>query len=140
MTTIRTANENDVSQLEKLFLEIRKQTFTWDHPDKFKLEDYKKSTEGEIVFVAEENMEILGFISIWAQDNFIHNLFIRHNRQNEGIGKLLLNKAIEQFPPPLYLKVVTHNTKACHFYEKHGWEKLSTHKDAPEPYHLYKYK
>ena len=102
MTKIRIANENDILQLEKLFLEIRQQSFTWERPEKFKIEDYRKSTEGEVVFLAEDNGEILGFISIWAQDSFIHNLFIRHDRQNEGIGKLLLKKAIEQFPQPLH--------------------------------------
>ena len=36
--------------------------------------------------------------------------------------------------------MITYNTQACQFYEKQGWEKLSTHEeDATEPYHLYKY-
>lgn len=139
MTTIRIANENDIPQLEKIFLETRQQAFTWERPDKFKIEDYKKSTEREIVFVAEDNDEVIGFISIWAQDSFIHNLFICSDRQNEGIGQLLLKKAIEQFPPPLHLKVMTNNKKACQFYEKQGWKKLSTHEDVTEPYHLYEY-
>ena len=44
-----------------------------------KIEDYKKSTEGEKVFVAERNKQVVGFISIWEADSFIHNLFVDPN-------------------------------------------------------------
>lgn len=139
MIKIREFKETDTEQLEKLFLVARQQTFTWESSDNFKLEDFKKSIQGEVVFVAEEKNEILGFISVWAVESFIHNLFIRPDRQNEGIGKLLLKKAIEQFCLPLHLKALTQNTKACRFYESQGWEKIATYEDVPEPYHVYKY-
>lgn len=79
MISIRKAKESDISQLEKLFLISRQKTFTWDNPSKFKVEDYKKATEGETVFIAEnDTQEIVGFISVWEHDAFpfIHHLFI----------------------------------------------------------------
>ena len=41
-------------------------------------------------------------------------------------------------PLPVTLKVDIKNTKACIFYEKLGWKKISTHKSTPS-YHLYSY-
>lgn len=48
MITIRKAKESETSQLEKLFLTARQQTFHWESPNKFKLEDYKKATNNFI--------------------------------------------------------------------------------------------
>ncbi len=77
MISIRKAKEADTSQLERLFLIVRQQTFTWENPNKFKIADYKNVTDGETVFVAEEAGEIVGFISVWEHDThpFIHHLF-----------------------------------------------------------------
>ena len=135
-TQIREARESDVPELEKLFLSVRQETFKWENPKNFKIEDYKKSTEGEKVFVAEKDQAIAGFVSIWEADSFIHNLFVYPKYQDVGIGKQLLKKAVESVPHPITMKVVTYNIKACGFYESQGWKKVSTHDDTP-PYHLY---
>ncbi len=63
MIKIRKASSGDTPQLEKLFLEVRQATFTRENSNKFKLEDYRKSTEGETIFLAEkDNKQIIGFI------------------------------------------------------------------------------
>jgi len=93
MITIRQAKESDTSQLEKLFLVTRQQTFHWESPNKFKLEDYKKATEGESVFVAEDNRgTIIGFISVWEMDEFpfIHHLFVASEHQRKRVGEVLI--------------------------------------------------
>lgn len=48
-------------------------------------------------------------------------------------------KTVITFPPPMTLKVITRNMKACDFYEKQGWKKVSTHEEGSSPYHLYSY-
>ena len=68
MITIRRSNDNDIPQLEKLFLITRQHTFVWESPDKFKLEDFKQATVREIILVAEDDDVIVGFISVWTQD------------------------------------------------------------------------
>ena len=70
---IRRAEESDVPQLETLFLRTRQQTFHWEHPDKFKLEDYRKATVGETIFVAEEGA-IVGFLSMISIPSFFRFL------------------------------------------------------------------
>jgi ribosomal protein S18 acetylase RimI-like enzyme len=133
---IRDAREDDTNKLEILFKITRQKTFKSAPHDSFKFGDYKKSVEGEKVWVVEKDGDIVGFISIWIQDNFIHNLFVHPNYQGCGIGAQLLQKAEEYLSRPMELKVTTENIKAFKFYEKHGWKKISIHEDELEPYIL----
>lgn len=133
---IRKAIDKDTEILEVLFQITRQKTFESSSPQSFKIGDYKKSVEGEEVWVAEVDGNIAGFISLWIQDNFIHNLFVHPDYQDCGIGAQLLQKAEECLSRPMGLKVTTDNIKAFKFYEKHGWKKISIHEDEPEPYIL----
>lgn len=124
MIKIRKAETSDTPQLETLFLVTRQRTFHWENPDKFKLEDFKQSTSGETIFVAEdEGSTIVGFVSVWEQDAvpFIHHLFVAPNHQRKGIGELLMESLLTWLPLPYHLKCVSKNREALAFYRKHGW-------------------
>lgn len=124
MIKIRKANEADVRQLEELFLITRRHTFHWENPEKFKPKDFKQSTAGETILIAEdEKATIVGFISVWEQDEapFIHHLFVAPNHQRKGIGQLLLRSLMTQLPLPYRLKCVTKNKSALAFYQSQGW-------------------
>ena len=124
MIKIRKAETGDTPQLETLFLVTRQRTFHWENPDKFKLEDFKQSTAGETIFVAEdESSTIVGFVSVWEQDAvpFIHHLFVAPNHQRKGIGELLMESLLTWLSPPYRLKCVSKNREALAFYHKHGW-------------------
>jgi len=128
MIKIRKARVSDTSQLELLFLITRRHTFNWENPDKFKLEDYKQTTAGETVFVAEdENGMIVGFISVYEQENppFIHHFFVARDHQRKGIGKLLIRSISSWLPPPYRLKCLAKNKEALVFYQKLGWIEVS---------------
>ncbi len=133
---IRKVRDEDTGSLEILFQVTRQQTFKLTNPQSFKIGDYKKSVEGEEVWVAEIDGNIVGFISLWMRDNFIHNLFVHHDHQGSGIGAKLLKKAEERLSRPMELKVTKNNVNAFNFYERHGWETISIHEDALEPYIL----
>ena len=138
MTNIREAKNEDTDALEKIFQITRQKTFKLTPSKNFNIGDYKKSTEGEEVWVFEENGNIAGFISLWLPDNFIHNLFVHPDFQGRSIGQQLLKKAEERLCRPMALKVSMGNLKACLFYEKHGWEKISMHENEQEPYILFR--
>jgi ribosomal protein S18 acetylase RimI-like enzyme len=124
MTKIRRAIESDIPQLEALFLITRRQTFTWEKPDKFKLDDYKKATDGETIFVAEDDTgKILGFISVWEKDSppFVHHLFVALDQQRQGIGEALIRCLFSWLPRPYRLKCVAKNLAAIAFYLKNNW-------------------
>lgn len=135
---IRQYCSEDKKQVAQIYLTCRQETFDWRPTSEFLLEDFDKDTEGEVILVAELNGAPVGFISTWVQDDFIHNLFVAPSYQSEGIGELLLQEALKLIQRPARLKCVVQNTKACRFYEKHGWEIESTTNDDPmEPYHTY---
>jgi GNAT superfamily N-acetyltransferase len=123
MIKIRKASNSDTPQLEQLFLEVRQNTFTWENPNKFKLEDYQKATEGETVFLAEDDKKIIGFISVWEHDSpaFLHHLFVSKAHQRQGIGRLLIQSISSSIPLPYRLKCIVKNENALDFYLKNNW-------------------
>ena len=138
MTHIRRAHPEDTPQLEKLFQLTCQRTFATRPATDFQIGDYAKSTTGEDVWVAEENDQILGFVSIYPANNFVHNLFIHPDSQRIGLGTHLLHMAEMNLGHPMTLKIAMDNLTACSFYEKHGWVRISVHEDGNEPYVLYR--
>lgn len=136
--TIRQATPQDTQSLEELFLLTRRATFTSRAPEVFQRGDYQKSVEGEEVWVAEQDDIIVGFISLWLPDNFIHNLFVHPDWQQQGVGTMLLKRAEDHLGCPLSLKIAMDNLDACQFYQKHNYELISIHTDTEEPYMLYR--
>ena len=120
MITIRKAKISDIEQLEKLFLLTRIYNFTSRPIDHFQIGDYADSVKDDQVWLGERNNIIVGFVSIYLADNFIHNLFVHPNFQQGGIGSMLLKKARSNLQKPMTLKIAIDNLKACSFYEKHG--------------------
>lgn len=131
---IRKPTEKDILELEKLFQLTRQSTFTTRSSETFQIGDYQKSTADDEVWVAEDSGVVVGFVSIYTADNFIHNLFIHPKHQGKGIGRQLLQIAER----PMTLKAAIDNPKAFTFYEKYGWYQASIHSDEDEPYILYR--
>ena len=119
--SIRRVQLEDGPYLEKLYMESRIDTFTWVDPVHFKLSDFTQDTSEEEIWVALHKGRITGFISVWAQESFIHHLYVDKKYHNKGIGSALLNEAAKNFPSPLRLKCLSQNEKAVKFYEKKGW-------------------
>lgn len=113
--------ESDRTALQQLFLKIRKETFTWKDQTAFHLEDFDKETHGEYILVAFIENKLVGFISVWLPNNFIHHLYIDKTFQKQGIGKTLLNKIADKTGFPLRLKCLEKNTEAISFYKKIGF-------------------
>ena len=89
--------------------------------------------------MAEDDSRVVGFSSVWLQDNFIHHLFVDPTQQGRGIGKMLLEACLNgKLCKPARLKCVVRNQQACEFYERLGWRVESTTEDGPMgPYHSY---
>ncbi len=76
----------------------------------------------EEVFVLKVDGMVVGFIAVYAPQNFVHHLYISPKFQGRGFGKKLLDYAIKNFELPLSLKCERANTSALQFYQKNGWE------------------
>lgn len=136
---IRKAKPSDTLQLQELFLITRRKTFSWEKPSKFKLLDFKKSTQGESVFVAENPKgKIVGFISVWEKDPppFIHHLFVHPSEQRKGIGTMLIQSLFPLLPRPYRLKCLVKNQNALAFYLKSKWIEIGKGEEEEGEYLL----
>lgn len=120
---VRPAREQDMGELAEIYLRVRRETFRWVDPDRFSLEDFAVHTNGERLFVCEnENGLVAGFAAVWEPDDFIHMLYILPVFQGRGAGKALL-AALPDWPMRRYrLKCLVKNTHAMTFYRKLGFE------------------
>jgi N-acetylglutamate synthase-like GNAT family acetyltransferase len=134
---IRKATKFDEKQLVELFFITRKATFVSRSHDLIQRSDYLESTAEDDVSVAEVDGLIVGFVSTYPKDNFIHNLFVHPNHQKKGVGSTLLAFAENILSKPMTLKIAMDNLSVCVFYEKHDWYKISEHLNEEEPYVLY---
>ncbi|MGY0566926.1 N-acetyltransferase family protein [Bacillus safensis] len=119
---IREAKTIDYPQLRQIYLESRRQSFHWLNPGDLNLQDFDQDTQEEQIFLVEENNKILGFISLYVPDRFIHLLFVHPEAAGQGAGDLLLKQAIKVLGTPVTLKCVSENHKALSFYQKRGWK------------------
>lgn len=121
-TDIRPAVPADVEALRELFLASRRNAFFWAEPDSLQLLDFDMATQDEPILVAVLNEQIVGFVSWWPPENFVHNLFVDPAYQRSGIGQLLLIACLRQIGRPATLKCVQQNEAALRFYRRLGWE------------------
>ncbi|CDL80553.1 GNAT family N-acetyltransferase [Xenorhabdus szentirmaii] len=115
--------------LRTLYLESRTAAFTWLNTTHYLLTDFDADTEGEAIYVAIENDKVLGFISVWEPDYFIHHLYVSTGYQKIGIGSRLLDFVKSKYPHELGLKCLTNNDKATAFYESRGFIKKKRSSD-----------
>ncbi|MEK7953794.1 GNAT family N-acetyltransferase [Luteolibacter soli] len=125
LLNLRAALPADQAALADLYLRSRRAAFTWRNPEDFQLDDFTRDTEGELIHLAEyEDGTLLGFISLWEAENFIHHLFVCPDHLRQGIGLILLTDLQQRIPGPFRLKCLTANLPALAFYRDIGWTEV----------------
>jgi ribosomal protein S18 acetylase RimI-like enzyme len=130
--------DDHVSTLRTIFLNERKRTFHWLDTSQYRLEDFDKETEGEHVYVAIENGQPIGFISIWLPDHFIHHLYISYAHARRGIGRLLIAHVLTNITKNVTLKCFVRNESAIQFYIALGFREIQRGMFENEEYILYR--
>lgn len=118
---VEAVQPQDLPVLRELFLATRKATFTWMSSSLFQPEDFDRETEGETILVARKEKQLIGFISIWMPDNFIHHLYISPVYQKTGAGTALLRSALRILDGKASLKCMVQNLNAIQFYQAKGF-------------------
>lgn len=139
MMNIRFFNETDRSTLREIYFESRIHAFPWIKRYLFQIDDFERDTEDEVIWVATEHDQPVGFISVWKPENFIHNLFVRPDMLGRGIGSALLREALNHIGRPAALKCVAQNTSARKFYLSKGWKVMGDGKSSRGRYLLMHY-
>jgi len=118
MVTIRAAQPSDSAELQALFEQLVGSPGNTD---------FAQTTKGERVYVAVSEAGLLvGAVTVWQPESFIHCLFVDQQFQGQGIGTLLLESLIPWLPFPWKLKCLATNHAALAFYRRRGWKKLET--------------
>ncbi len=119
---IAPATPGDFPTLARIYYEVRLATMTWVDPSLYRADDFASHAAGEDVLTAKSpDGKILGFVSVWPADDFIHMLYVEPSSQGHGVGTRLL-QALPGWPTrPYRLKCLTRNTRAKTFYERHGF-------------------
>ncbi|MGF6191562.1 N-acetyltransferase family protein [Serratia sp. 2723] len=133
---IRPCQEADRPFLRSLYLAARQAAFTWQDRQNYRLEDFDRSTLGEEIWVAEQDGKLLGFVSIYRAEDFIHHLYVDPQLPPQGVGSALLHATEQTFSSTGSLKCLVKNDRALAFYHKHGWQIISTGGDVGEEYYL----
>ncbi|HBV38712.1 MAG TPA: GNAT family N-acetyltransferase [Erwinia sp.] len=124
--TVRAFIEADRPFLRTLFLAARKANWHWLDGSDWQLEDFDRTTLGERVLVAEHDGHRTGFAALLPADNFLHSLFVDPAYQGQGIGSELLDAVQAGFTSTGALKCLKANSRALAFYQRHGWQVISS--------------
>lgn len=129
---IRKATAADVPDLRRIYLESRTDSYVWLDTSGYALKDFDRDTRGERVWVAEAAAaRLVGFISVWMPENFIHHLYVVPGMYRKGIGRALLRECLETIGRPARLKCMEKNARAHQFYAALGWQAID-HGDGPD--------
>ena len=120
--TVRRAHERDLPAL----VEIYRQGIEALHPRRPSPQswaaEFEQDTLGECVFVAElAGAGVVGMLSVWEGESFIHHLYIDARYRRRGLGSRLLADVTKRLPGPFHLKCLVSNAEALAFYRRLGW-------------------
>jgi GNAT superfamily N-acetyltransferase len=122
--TIRTAhNAVDIADAAALYVRSGIASFTWRPPGHFQAEDFYRFAEDEEVWLAFAGNALVGLLSIFRPENFVHCLYVDPDAQRLGVGRALVAHVRRAVGAPLSLKLDVPNRKAIRFYEATGWER-----------------
>ncbi len=136
---IRRALPADALPLQRLFHDCRARA-DW-LPTKVRFEaNLVEESKGETILVAiEDSGEVLGFVSVWEPESFVHHLYVRPDRMRIGIGRALLHSLKDFLPFPWRLKCPPGNVAALAFYARLGWRQIRAGGSEWGPYFLLEY-
>lgn len=120
MWTIRPATAADHAACHQVF-NASWASIAGAPPRRLDSEAFELEIEGEDIWVAVSwKRRIVGFVSVWTDDEFIHHLFVLPSYQGRGIGRALLAAAIGALGGRASLKCADFNPAARRFYEAEG--------------------
>lgn len=134
---IRLYEEADRPFLRTLYLASRKDTWIWMDTKDLQLEDFDRATIGETVIVAVRDGTLIGFASIFTQENFLHNLFVAPEFKGTGVGSALLHASEALFTGKGSLKCLIKSENSVAFYLAKGWEIISEGESPKGDYYLF---
>ena len=124
--TIRTARGAvEIADAAALYVRSGTAAFTWRPDGHFQAADFTRFAEEEEVWIALMGEAVVGVLSLFRPENFIHCLYVDPDAQRLGVGKALVAHVRSVVDAPLTLKLDVPNRRAIAFYEGTGWERMT---------------
>ena len=133
---VRGASAADSASLQGVYLKTRVERFHWLDASQLRESDFDRDTAGEKIWLAELDGRVIGFVSVWLPDNFIHHLFVLPEFSGQKVGSALLAVCLGAIGRPAQLKCLSANLEALQFYLAKGWKTISKGFSADGEYHL----
>ena len=130
---VRKSEPNEMAQIIELFKTVFVDTFFKSAPA------FKDVTDGEQIYVALLDDNLIGFASIWEPDRFIHYLFVSPNARHKKVGSALIDRLAEIYGGPLFLKCLINNETGMAFYRSTGWKQIGNGNSDDGAYALLSY-
>lgn len=131
---VRSATPEDQPICAQIFVETVSATFPHEPDDAKTAAAYADSVTGEQQWVAYNESDIVGYISVYWPTNFIHSLYIRPASQGLGAGRLLLAEVRKLAKGDMELKTDKANERAFAFYRRLGWRVVGEGMAATGPW------
>jgi GNAT superfamily N-acetyltransferase len=96
--------------------------------------EFHRVTEAEEILVAERGGHVLGFLSCYRPDRFIHHLYVDPAHWRQGIGRALLAAAEVRLDGGAKLKCRQADLGARAFYRSQGWDEHPGGRDDRGPW------
>jgi GNAT superfamily N-acetyltransferase len=123
--TIRKAeNAAELADAAALYERAGTAAFTWRPKGYFRADDFIRFADEEEVWLALASGALLGILSLFRPENFIHCLYVEPDAQRLGVGRALVDHLRAVTGQALTLKLDTPNKKAIAFYEATGWHQM----------------
>ena len=107
-------------------------------PGSWTRDRFAEATAGEEISVAVADdaggRAVVGFLSLWRPDAFVHFLHVRADHRRRGVGRALLRSALATLDAPAELKCALENRAALAFYTRLGWVETGREVTGPEPF------
>jgi ribosomal protein S18 acetylase RimI-like enzyme len=134
---IRPATDADLPACADLHDRVERAVFVWDPKTAYGLDAFRRSIAGEEMTLAWVDSAIVGLISVYRQENFVHNLYVDLPWQGCGVGRQLLDAALASMDGAARLKCEIANLPARRFYEALGWREVARSGVRPGDWILY---
>src|SRR4029078_2518745 len=129
LTIRRAASASDIAAAAAIYVRSGTAAFTWRAPVYFTAADFTRFAGEEEVWLALMGEAVVGILSLFPAENFIHCLYVDPDAQGLGVGRSLVAHLRRQTGRAMTLKLDTPNRAAIGFYEATGWRRLTGPED-----------
>ena len=119
--SVRPYASQDKADCAFLFETVQREIFPNDDPAKFARYRFRTDTGGEEIWVAQADCQVIGFVTLWRPDPFVHYLLVHPDWRGGGVGVQLLDTLLATVDQSVDLKCRSDNTGARRFYLRNNW-------------------